>query len=215
MEASFEKLFCRLTAYLDRRIENNFRKLSLTAQRSDIVKSKINISGSDFKIPRFPHKFFEAVKENPLVERKLLISKKGVHTLEQPKQENILCQICDSTLHTAKLCPEFFNLKSTANKRSVETQSEVFSEFSHALHQPPVIDASPVSDAPLSQKRAWLAESADSVSVAASAGDPALTVNTAPVTVTGTADRVYRFSWTDDCLPDPIEKSITMAILAD
>jgi len=93
----------------------------------------------------------------------------------------------------------------------VETQSEVFSEFSHALHQPPVIDASPVSDAPLSQKRAWLAESAESVSVATSAGDPALTVTT----VTVTADRVYRFSWTNDCLPDPIEKSITMAILAD
>jgi len=198
MEASFEKLFCRLTTYLDRRIENNFRKLSPTSQRSNNVKSKINISGSDFKIPRFLHNFFEAVKENPLVERKLFISKKGVNTLEQPKQENVHCQICNSTLHMAKRCPEF--LKSTANKRSVETKTKVSSEFSHALHQPPVIDTSPVSDAPLSQKRAWLAESAESVSVATSAGDPALTGITAPVTVTGASDRVYRFSSTNDGL---------------
>jgi len=119
MEASFEKLFCRLTTYLlDRGIENNFRKLSPTSQRSNNVKSKINISGLDFNIPRFPYKFSEAVKENPLInlERKLFISKEAVHTLEQPKQQKILCQICDSTLHTAKRCPEFLNLKSTANK---------------------------------------------------------------------------------------------------
>jgi len=44
------------------------------------------------------------------------------------------------------------------------------------LRQPPVIDASRVSDAPLSQKRAWLVESAESVNVATLAGDPALTV---------------------------------------
>jgi len=129
--------------------------------------------------------------QEPFGRKKAFISRKGVHTFEQPKQGNILCQICDSTLHTAKLCPEFFNSMFTASKRSVETQTEVSSEFSHALHKPPVIDGSQVSDAPLSQKRAWLAESVESVSVATSAGDPAFTVTTAPVTVTGTADRVY------------------------
>jgi len=42
-----------------------------------------------------------------------------------------------------------------------------------------------------------------------------LTGITAPVTVTGAADRVYRFSSTNDGLSDHIEKSVTMSILAN
>ena len=210
MEASFEKLFCRLTTYLDRRIENNFRKLSPTSQRSDNVQSKINISDSDLKF-RFSHIHFCIVK-NPLVERKLLFRGK-VFTLSNNRSKEIssvkfvirhyirqnfalnfltLCSLlANDRWKRRRKFPRNFRMRCTNRRSSTAPRCRT-----HRSHR---------------SARGLLNQS----KVLALRHQLVIQLLQSPLPQWQWQEQLIGFTSTNDCLPDSIEKSITVAILAN